>query len=154
MTIKSEGQNHYPALGGAHWDITSPWRLFSTPPRNERLTTGGTVSIAAMTVSTVRPVIFCNLHRGPAVAAGRLVAALGDLPGATLYPDGGEGDAGAAREGRSRRYSSAQPLRSRRRQPRFRWNTPACARAKPAGPEPFSRLFRYRAQSPSFPSRQ
>ena len=31
MTIKSEGQNHYPALGGAHWDITSPWRLFNTP---------------------------------------------------------------------------------------------------------------------------
>ena len=61
------------------------------------MTTGGTVSIAAMTVSTVRPVIFCNLHRGPAVAAGRLVTALDDLPGATLYRGGGEGDAGAGR---------------------------------------------------------
>ena len=57
-------------------------------------------------------------------------------------------------DSRSRSYCSAQPLRSRRRQPRLRWNTAACARAKPAGPEPFSRLFRYRAQSPSFPSRQ
>ncbi len=59
-----------------------------------------------------------------------------------------------SRDIRSGCYCSTQPLRSRRRQSRLRWNTAAWARAKPAGPEPFSRLLRYRAQSPSFPSRQ
>ena len=106
-----------------------------------------------MTVSTVRPIIFHKLNREPAVAAGHLVTAFNDLPGASLYLGGGDGDTGVGGQSLNR-YCNAQPLRSRRRQPRLRWNTAACARAKPAGPEPFSRLFRYRAQSPSFPSRQ
>ena len=50
--------------------------------------------MAAMTVSTVRPIIFYKLNRDPAVAAGHLVTAFNDLPGATLYLGGGNGDTG------------------------------------------------------------
>ena len=53
---------------------------------------GWFASIAAMTVSTVRPMIFHKLNRDPAVAAGHLVTAFNDLLGATLYLGGGDGD--------------------------------------------------------------
>ena len=59
-----------------------------------------------------------------------------------------------SRDYRSGHYSSVQPLRSCRKQSRLRWNTATWARAKPTGPEPISRLLRYRAQSPSFSTRQ
>ena len=110
---------------------------------------------SAACIRTVRPIIFYKFNHDPA-AAGHLVTALGDQSGTTLtWVMGTAIQASKGSGGQSlKRYSNAQPLRSRRRQPRLRWNTAACARAKPAGPEPFSRLFRYRAQSPSFPSRQ
>ncbi len=49
-----------------------------------------------MTVSTVQPIIFHKLNREP-VAAGHLVTVFNDLPGATLYPGGGNGDTGVGR---------------------------------------------------------
>ena len=64
------------------------------------------VSIAAITVSTVRPIIFHKLGRDPAVAARHLVTALGDLLHTTLYPGGGDGDTGVGRG----RGTVVQPL--------------------------------------------
>ena len=63
-------------------------------------------SIAAITVWTVRPIIFYKLGRDPAVAARHLVTAFNDLLNPTLYSGGGDGDTGVGRG----RGTVAQPL--------------------------------------------